>query len=318
MELELRHLRAICAIADAGSLSRAAVRLGVTQPALTMLLARVEETVGGRLFIRDRSGARPTDLGENALRQARLLLADLDTFAADLAAPNAGARPPRVATAHLACLSKIVDVLEEHFPAGDLTVQVEPSTLVLCNLLERSRADLAIIGQLDNQELPLPADVHRRTIIPKYPIFVALSHGHPLSRLPEIPLEDLATERWICPPGADDGSLASLRAMCRKAGFTPKIRYHVPSGGGTDLIADGHAIRLVDPSSNPTACAIRPLKGDPSTGRLLLAWRRHSFREDTIRSLCQALAEAYTAHAQEVPTYARWWHAHPEAHPWTP
>ncbi|MFI9812986.1 LysR family transcriptional regulator [Saccharothrix variisporea] len=318
MELELRHLRAICAIADAGSLSRAAVRLGVTQPALTMLLARVEEAVGGRLFVRDRAGARPTDLGDNALRQARLLLADLDTFAADLAARSVGARPPRVASAHLACLSRIVDVLEEHFPSGDLTVQVESSTLVLCNLLERAQADLAIIGQLDNQELPLSADIHRRTIIPKFPIFVALSHAHPLAARPEIALEDLADERWICPPGADDGSLAALRAMCRKAGFTPKIRFHVPSGGGTDLIAAGHAIRLVDPGSNPATCAIRPLKNDPSTGRLLLAWHRQSFPEDTIRTLCHNLAQAYTTHAQESPTYAHWWQSHPEAHPWTP
>ncbi|XVV06545.1 LysR family transcriptional regulator [Actinosynnema sp. CA-248983] len=317
MELELRHLRAICAIADAGSLSRAAVRLGVSQPALTMLLARVEDQVGGRLFVRDRSGARPTDLGETALRQARLLLADLDTFAADLAARSASPRSPRIATAHLACLSKIVDALEKHFPAGDLTVRVEPSTLVLCNLLERSHVDLAIICQLDSRELPLPADVPRRTIVPKFPFFIALSHAHPLAAQPEIALEDLAGERWICPPGADDGSLASLRAMCRKAGFTPKIRFHAPSGGASDLIANGHAVRLVEPGSRSEACAIRPLRGDPSTGRLLLAWRRQTFPEETIRTLCHAIGKAYTTHAEETATYAHWWRSHPEAHPWT-
>src|SRR3954454_16119118 len=74
MELELRHLRVVCAIADAGSVTKAASVLGLAQPALTAQLQRIERALGGALFERDRRGARATALGELVLSRARVLL----------------------------------------------------------------------------------------------------------------------------------------------------------------------------------------------------------------------------------------------------
>src|SRR5262245_26615868 len=74
MDLELRHLRVVCAIADAGSVTKAASALGLAQPALTAQLQRIERALGGLLFERDRRGARATPLGELVLSRARVLL----------------------------------------------------------------------------------------------------------------------------------------------------------------------------------------------------------------------------------------------------
>src|SRR3954465_4580729 len=74
MNLELRHLRVVCAIAETGSVTKAASQLGLAQPALTAQLQRIERTLGGPLFERDRRGARPTALGELVLSRARVLL----------------------------------------------------------------------------------------------------------------------------------------------------------------------------------------------------------------------------------------------------
>src|SRR3712207_8466008 len=74
MNLELRHLRVVCAIAETGSVTKAASLLGLAQPALTAQLQRIERTLGGPLFERDRRGARPTALGELVLSRARVLL----------------------------------------------------------------------------------------------------------------------------------------------------------------------------------------------------------------------------------------------------
>lgn len=76
-ELELRHLRTLCAIAEAGSLTKAAVSLGVTQPALSAQLRAVEDVIGGRLFDRDSVGSTPTELGEAVVALAATLLDDL-------------------------------------------------------------------------------------------------------------------------------------------------------------------------------------------------------------------------------------------------
>ncbi|MYS53332.1 LysR family transcriptional regulator, partial [Streptomyces sp. SID6013] len=90
MELEVRHLRALCAIADAGSLHRAARQLGVAQPTLSTQLARIEQALGGPLFVRERTGCRPTPLGRTVLGRARPLLADMSTLVREARAAAAG------------------------------------------------------------------------------------------------------------------------------------------------------------------------------------------------------------------------------------
>src|SRR5688500_2764602 len=74
MNLELRHLRVVCAIAETGSVTKAASQLGLAQPALTAQLQRIERSLGGPLFQRDRRGATPTALGELVLSRARVVL----------------------------------------------------------------------------------------------------------------------------------------------------------------------------------------------------------------------------------------------------
>lgn len=76
-ELELRHLRTLCAIAESGSLTKAAVSLGVTQPALSAQLRAVEDLIGGKLFDRASAGSNPTELGESVVALAAALLDDL-------------------------------------------------------------------------------------------------------------------------------------------------------------------------------------------------------------------------------------------------
>src|SRR5258706_10950504 len=93
MDLELRHLRVVCAIADAGSVTKAASVLGLAQPALTAQLQRIERALGGLLFERDRRGARATPLGELVLARARVLLP------AAKGPPGEATRPARPARA---------------------------------------------------------------------------------------------------------------------------------------------------------------------------------------------------------------------------
>lgn len=73
-DLELRHLRAVCAIAEEGSVTKAATRLGLTQPAMSAQLRTVELIIGGRLFERTTNGSVPTDLGRQVVDTARRVL----------------------------------------------------------------------------------------------------------------------------------------------------------------------------------------------------------------------------------------------------
>ncbi|MGM7446191.1 LysR family transcriptional regulator, partial [Streptomyces tunisiensis] len=90
MELEVRHLRALCAIADTGSLHRAARQLGVAQPSLSTQLRRIEQELGGALFVRARTGCRPTPLGRLVLSRARPLVSELRSLVTEARAAALG------------------------------------------------------------------------------------------------------------------------------------------------------------------------------------------------------------------------------------
>ncbi|HCT75853.1 MAG TPA: LysR family transcriptional regulator [Micromonosporaceae bacterium] len=317
MDPEIRHLRAICMIAEAGSLSRAAGQLGISQPALTALLQRIEHAIGGQLFMRGRSGAQPTPLGERAIARARLVLGEMDTLIGDLTrAPRPATAVLRMGSAHMECVGTMMKRMRETLPGTAITLQVEPSAITLAQSLAHNRLDIALVGMMDDHDVPLATDLAQRTLIPRLPVFVAIAETHRLAARDEITLADLADESWICPPGADDGSLASLRAACRQAGFAPRINYQAPSGGGRPIIASGQAVQLVEPTSiGFGGLATKRLAGDPLRIRLVLAWHRHRITEDEAARVYQAVARAYTEHASNNPTYAHWWATHPEVHP---
>src|SRR4029450_13485697 len=74
MNLELRHLKVVCAIAETGSVTKAASLLGLAQPALTAQLQRIARALRGPLVEPARRGPRPAALGELVLARARVLL----------------------------------------------------------------------------------------------------------------------------------------------------------------------------------------------------------------------------------------------------
>lgn len=73
--MDLRQMRCVLAIAEAGSLMRAATRLGVAQPALTQTLNRVEQELGVRLFERTRRGTQLTEAGHAIVDDLRSAVA---------------------------------------------------------------------------------------------------------------------------------------------------------------------------------------------------------------------------------------------------
>src|SRR5262245_53712493 len=74
MNLDLDHLRSLVAVIDHGGFTVAAKHLGRTQSALSMQIARLEETAGHQLLRRGRAGVSPTPEGERLLGYARRML----------------------------------------------------------------------------------------------------------------------------------------------------------------------------------------------------------------------------------------------------
>ncbi|NBB52625.1 LysR family transcriptional regulator [Rhizobium sp. CRIBSB] len=93
MTLDLRHLRHVTVLAEAGNFSRAAEIIGITQPALSRSVAGLEAGLGFALFDRTPAGVIPTTMGAVFLKDARKLLlqaSQLETDARALAAGDGG------------------------------------------------------------------------------------------------------------------------------------------------------------------------------------------------------------------------------------
>jgi DNA-binding transcriptional LysR family regulator len=83
MDLELRHLRCLVAIVDAGTFTDAAIELGLSQAAVSRNLTALEQVLGVRLLHRTSRTITPTTAGVHALAQARQVLAAADNLVAE-------------------------------------------------------------------------------------------------------------------------------------------------------------------------------------------------------------------------------------------
>ncbi|WP_419900405.1 LysR family transcriptional regulator [Roseomonas sp. USHLN139] len=217
--IELRHLRCLVALAEEGSFSRAAARLGTTQPAVSQLLKRLEDMIGQRLLHRDRLSLALTPLGEQVLAQAREALAAVE------GALEATRRSLRGEAGRLRLGLSVpslyggVPALIRRFRAARPGVVVEmrvlPSTEQPAALLER-RVDLAF-GAADPR-----ADGLARRVLADEAMQVVLPAWHRLAGSPSLPLAALRGEGWIMPPAPvplRDEILGAFRA----AGYAPRI-----------------------------------------------------------------------------------------------
>src|ERR1700733_1772841 len=78
LAIELRHLRYLVAVADAGSFTHAAERMFIAQPTLSQQIRRLEEIVGAPLLQRRREGLRLTEAGAVLLDASRAVLSRVD------------------------------------------------------------------------------------------------------------------------------------------------------------------------------------------------------------------------------------------------
>ncbi|MFE6287647.1 LysR substrate-binding domain-containing protein [Streptomyces sp. NPDC057877] len=299
MELELRHLRTVRAIADAGSLTRAATALGLAQPALSAQLKRIERTLGGPLFERHRYGVRATALGELVLERTRILLpavTELQQEATRFAhAPQHRHTPRlRIGSTHGPLLGALVDRLARTAPGTDVTTRTSWSERELADLLTEGRLDYALTGACGSAPPPGPDRLTWREIAVD-PVCVMLAEQHPLAHAHQIDLADLADEEWACVPG-DSCFGDCFTAACARAGFTPRRLYETDTASCVHLAQVGRAVGLCRATFPGTpGITVRPLAGTPLTWRHLLGWHPAVQSPD---AAARVLAQARAAHPE--------------------
>ncbi|GLW96782.1 LysR family transcriptional regulator [Microtetraspora sp. NBRC 16547] len=306
MQVELRHLRVICAIADAGSLSRAANAVGVSQPALTAQLQRVESALSGRLFRRGRLGVTPTPFGQFVLTRARSILLAVDELVTGAGAYDGQSDLARIGGYVTPVLSGLVARLFK-VPGLTITVHTEYSPRLLLDLLASRRLDAATLVDYPGNELPAPPSVGMRLVATE-PVFVLMSSGHPLAGREEVDLADLAGDDWVISPPDGVGWPECVYSACQKAGFTPRVPHSMTEQAMIrQLVAGGHAISPCQATvQDGPGIVVRPLTGTPLRLRHLVAWRRDGPLAQRAQELAEFAAEAHREASADRPHYAAW------------
>lgn len=212
--LELRHLKTLVALREAGNLLRAATLLNVTQSALSHQLKQLEEHHGTPLFERKSQPVRFTPAGERLLKLADEVLPQVESAERDIARLVQGAAGQlRIAVECHTCfdwLMPAMDVFRSRWPEVELDIvsgfQADP-----VGLLYSHRADVAIVSEVDPDET---VDYHA---LFRFEIVALVAKDHPLADREYLLAEDFATDTLITYP-VPDNMLDVVRQVLKPEG----------------------------------------------------------------------------------------------------
>ena len=290
--MELRHLRYFVAVAEALHFRRAAEKLGIQQPPLSMQIRQLEAEIGSPLFRRSQRRVELTDAGRSFLEDARAILAQ---------AQAAAGRARRAAQGELGRLRvgminsapfhplilRILREYRERHPAVSMTLE-ESSTPELAERIRAQALDLAFVRPLLD-ETPGLASEH----LFDEPLVLALPQHHPLARRKRLPLAALSLEPFVLfsrPVGS--GLYDQIVSACHRAGFSPRVTQEASQVTSiVNLVAAGLGVSVV-PSSmrkiHSEGIVFRALEDDHAVAQMSMVWRR-SDSSATVRNL-RALA----------------------------
>ena len=195
--LKIRHLVLVVAIAEEGTIVRAAESLHVTQPVVTRGLREVEELLGVPLFKRLPRGVVPTEYGHPFIARARSVIAELRTASEEVRLLQTGQMGTVTAGTHLAgsnlLLPRAIAALKAAHPR--LTVIVREGTPdTLQQLLLSGEVDLTVGRLLPSAPVRLEQErLHQE------PIRLVAREGHPVHANTRASLGDLIAFPWIFP-----------------------------------------------------------------------------------------------------------------------
>ncbi|NYE24981.1 LysR family transcriptional regulator [Pigmentiphaga litoralis] len=242
-----RHLSILMALDAAGSESRCAEALGISQPAVTQAIAQLEHLAGVRLFHRSARGMRLTEPGDALLRHARLLWFELDSASADLAS-RVGQLQGRVVIGTLPFstglfVPRAVERLLANHPAVNVTI-VDGTYETLLHRLRHAELDM-VIGAL--RQPPPADDLHQEPLFDDE-LAVVVRQGHPLQGRMLRGLADLVHASWILPMPNTPAQSAFERAFHSDGLSPPTSGLQVNSPALTQaLLMESDRVVLMSP-----------------------------------------------------------------------
>ena len=194
--LRLRQLRLMLALAELGSLRRAADHIGMTQPAATKMLHEAEDLLGVELFERLPRGMRATPFGETVIYYARMVFAEISGMREELVSLESG-NLGRVTVGVIPALAsglltRTIATLKRSHPRLSMSIQVDTSDVLVQALLQ---------DQLDIVLGRIPAGARGEDLLfdglGEEALCVIAGAQHPLAKAERLEWADLQSMTWV-------------------------------------------------------------------------------------------------------------------------
>lgn len=276
--MELRHLRYFVAVAEELNFTRAAKRLSISQPPLSLQIRQLEKEMGTQLLRRQRRGVELTNVGKLMLEEARVILKQVDQTKTDVRRRARG----EIGSIHIGAgggtyfhplIPSIIREYRMQYPDIILAPETSNSPLLVARL-RAGLIDIAFIWQ------PI-SDSNDLTLEPLFDeeIVIIVPLGHALSGAASAPLAALASEPFILPPrDVNPDVFDSIISACHRAGFNPKLGPEVPQVVSTvPMVAAGLGVSIVPRCISRVkvdGVVYLPIEGDAPRVGLSLAYRR--------------------------------------------
>jgi DNA-binding transcriptional LysR family regulator len=265
--LRLRDLHVFFSVVQCGSMGKAAVQLGVSQPTVSEAIADLEQTFGVRLFDRSPQGVEPTSYGFALLKRAVAAFDELRQSGQDIEFLS----DPTVGELLIGCsesissaiLPPIIHQFSQKYPRVTFDVGIGATDASL-NKLRNRHVDLV----LSRPAWGLPADGTDKelnvSILFQDELVVAAGADNPLTRRRTLDLADLVNERWIL-TAPDYWSSKAMAEAFRARGLSMPIiavkSLSIPLR--TKLVATGEFITALPRSNLVLEGSQFPLKALP-------------------------------------------------------
>lgn len=246
--MNLQHWRLLVAVADAGNISRAAERVGITQSGASQAIAQLEAALGFQVFARERRHIGVTALGEQVIEHARAMLAQLDAIRV-LADDSRGLNGGRI---RLASFPSVISTLlpgllrdfQRRHPGIEL-VALEGTDEEVEDWLAASTVDLGVVLN--------PAPGRAAAVLGRDAWRAVLPANHPLGRRASesgVALKELAAQPFILATG---GCAVNGQSLMEQAGLQlSDVRVTVRDwASACVLVREGMGVALVPESTLP-------------------------------------------------------------------
>jgi len=293
--MDLRHARTFVTVAELGSVSKAALRLRIAQPALSRQISDLENELGFKLFHRAGRRLVLASEGEQLLGDYRGLLnyaKALEERAQELRRGETGMLKVAASPQHIeSVLSQFLHKYAQHYPNVKVRI-IEAPGLEILSMLERGEVHL---GQ--NLKNVIPPDDPRFGSQPLefVDMLAACAPSFPLGKRRAIAVERVASFPLLM-MDAQFAVRRSFDAACRLAGVKPNILMESRTPHSLLAMAEaGHGVAIVPSQLQTHRYGLRivgvTFQGRPLREPMLILWDKRRPQPRYVTAFCEMLAQ---------------------------